>query len=280
MQFLVTQGLERDFIKWVQGAFTERGLKTDIMLMTPHSPSRDAVIQTHVLEGVIAVVDLNINSQTSVKIPLQVFDRSAGTRNVRFDGYQDLTPQIAADVVARSKAASVAAAAAAANQRLPYQAPGGYGQQYMGAGSGAQVYPTNFQSMPVAVSQPPVAAAQPAAYDLASLMGQLDGPTLSQLLATLQPSQAAAAPPAALAAPAYGQGGQYGQGASSQVNLGALLSTLSASSAGPMANMTAGPYGGSTAYTGAAPTSYLSAPQNANDQSIQAIMAQLAQYKK
>lgn len=264
VQFLVTQGVERDFIKWVQAAFTERGLKTDIMLMTPHSPSRDSVIQTHVLEGVAAVVDLSVNAQASLKIPLQVFDRSAGTRNVRFDGYQDLTPQVAADVVVRAKAVA-----------NPYQAAGGYGQQPYGAPApGPQGYASNYQAPPVA-APPGAAAAQPGAYDLAALMGQLDGAALSQLLAALQAPQAA---------PAYSQQGvQYGQSAAPQVNLGALLSTLGASTGGsgqpaPAAYGGSAPYGGSVAPGTSA--SYMPNTQNPNDQSLQAIMAQLAQYKK
>ena len=46
----------------------------------------DAVVKRQILEGVQAVVKIFRQSQVTGKIPLQVFDRSGGVDNVRFDG--------------------------------------------------------------------------------------------------------------------------------------------------------------------------------------------------
>lgn len=45
-----------------------------------------AVIRRQILEGVIAVVELSRASQYTGKIPLQIFDRSGGADNVRYNG--------------------------------------------------------------------------------------------------------------------------------------------------------------------------------------------------
>lgn len=48
--------------------------------------SLDAVVKRQILEGVQAVVKIFRQSQVTGKIPLQVFDRSGGVDNIRFDG--------------------------------------------------------------------------------------------------------------------------------------------------------------------------------------------------
>lgn len=48
--------------------------------------SLDAVVKRQILEGVQAVVKVFRQSQVNGKIPLQVFDRSGGVDNIRFDG--------------------------------------------------------------------------------------------------------------------------------------------------------------------------------------------------
>ncbi|OAA59164.1 RNA-binding protein [Niveomyces insectorum RCEF 264] len=287
VQFLVTQGLERDFVKWVQSAFTERGLKTDIMLLTPHGPSRNTVIQVHVLEGVIAVVDLDMKAQSTGKIPLQVFDRSGGATSVRFDGYQDLAPPVAADVVVRAKSAA-ALLQQQQQQHYGYQPPAtGYGQPY--APAAPQAYPSAAPQ-----SAPAAAPAANAAYDLASLVGQLDGAALAQLVGALQGAPAAAAtaaagPPstASTAHAGYPQAAQqYGAPTQQQLNLAALLGNYGGAAAVPNVQGAPGSYGNAAAYgvpssapaTSAAP--YGSVPQGANDQTLQAIMAQLAKSRQ
>lgn len=54
--------------------------------MLPPRVSLSAVIERQINEGVLAVVKLSRNNQYSGKVPLQVFDRSGGANNVRFNG--------------------------------------------------------------------------------------------------------------------------------------------------------------------------------------------------
>lgn len=152
-----------------------------------------------------------MRAQNTAKIPLQVFDRSAGT-NVRFDQYQDLDPPIAAQLVLRTKG-SVAQPPAyppqPAYQPQPYGAPAGY------------------PAYPPPVQQPP--AANP---DITGLVGQLsqmpnvDGATLQTILASLQQP---GAPPTPAGYPAHYGGHQALP--NPQVDLNALITNLSASSA-------------------------------------------------
>lgn len=46
----------------------------------------DAAVQRQIVEGVLAVVRLARPNQFSRKVPLQVFDRSGGPDNLRFNG--------------------------------------------------------------------------------------------------------------------------------------------------------------------------------------------------
>ncbi|KAI0439137.1 hypothetical protein F4803DRAFT_63731 [Xylaria telfairii] len=105
VQFLLLQDVKREFVSWAQNAFASQGLRVDVMFLNPQFP-RDAVIQRQVMEGVHAVAELDFRAQGYGRIPLQVFDRSAGYNNVRFDQYQDLEPVIAAQLVARTKSQS------------------------------------------------------------------------------------------------------------------------------------------------------------------------------
>ncbi|KAK8055011.1 RNA recognition domain-containing protein, partial [Apiospora rasikravindrae] len=105
VQLLLLQEVDREFVTWVQRSFAERGLKVDVMFLNPRFP-RDLVIQRQIVEGVHGVSELDFRAQSLAKIPLQVFDRSAGRHNARFDQYQDLDPAIAAELVARARSLS------------------------------------------------------------------------------------------------------------------------------------------------------------------------------
>ncbi|KAJ8126710.1 hypothetical protein O1611_g6927 [Lasiodiplodia mahajangana] len=106
VQFLLLQDVRPDFIAWVEAAFVHEGLTVKTMFLHPRFP-RDAVIQRQVLEGVHAVVELDTRSEGLGRVPLQLFDRSGGYDNVRYDKYQDLEPHIAAQLVARAKPPSL-----------------------------------------------------------------------------------------------------------------------------------------------------------------------------
>ncbi|KAI0404722.1 hypothetical protein F4802DRAFT_218038 [Xylaria palmicola] len=102
VQFLLLEDVKREFVSWARDAFISQGLRVDVIFLNPKF-SRDALIHRQVLEGVHAVAELDFRAQEYGKINLQVFDRSAGQHNVRFDQYQDLDPIIAAQLVTRVK---------------------------------------------------------------------------------------------------------------------------------------------------------------------------------
>lgn len=163
VQIILMDELDRGFVSWVEDQMRKRNLKTEVMYLSPRLPL-PAVIKRQILEGVLAVAQLTRRSQDISKIPLQVFDRKGGANNVRFDEYQDLDPEIAAELVLRAKQQQ-----AQVQVQAPQQPP--YGQPQFAAG---QSY------------QPPVSA--PVAANLASLVGNLDNAALQQLLGTLNSS--------------------------------------------------------------------------------------------
>lgn len=154
-QIVLMDELDRGFVAWVEGEMRARGIRTEVLLLSPRS-SLAAVIRRQILEGVLAVAQLTRRSQDTSKIPLQVFDRTGGANNVRFDEYQDLEPKIAAELVLRAKKTQVPQAALTyAQPQLPTQ----------------QTYQTPTTTAP--------------APNLANLVGQLDNATLQKILGTL-----------------------------------------------------------------------------------------------
>ncbi|PLN80458.1 hypothetical protein BDW42DRAFT_170889 [Aspergillus taichungensis] len=194
VQILVLEDVDRNFIFFVENAFRNRGLRVDVLVLGPRIPL-NAAVQRQISEGVLAVVRLARPNQFSRKIPLQVFDRSAGVDNVRFNEYPDVEPNIAAEIVFHA-------------QSLNRSAP-----------------PTPFPPPPPAFGVPPMAPAPipstlvppvsmpPASIpalsnpaNVANLITSLDGPTLQSLLSTLQtrPPAVPAAQPPFTAAPNVG----------------------------------------------------------------------------
>jgi hypothetical protein len=60
-------------------------------------------VKRQIIEGVQAIVKLIQHNQFTMKVPLQVFDRSAGASNVNFNEYVDLDISVAADIVLHAK---------------------------------------------------------------------------------------------------------------------------------------------------------------------------------
>ena len=173
VQIIALDPLDRDFITWVEQAFSSRAVKVDVLLLSPRL-SEQAVVRRQIVEGVIAVVKLTMQNQNSGKIGLQVFDRrnagTGGAENVRFEEYDQLDPPIAAELALRAKGQQApqgwgAQPAYAAppqqpySQQQPYGAygapppqqappPGPYGQPPPG-------YPPNYAQPPPQNQQTP-----------------------------------------------------------------------------------------------------------------------------
>lgn len=217
VQIIVIGELDRNFIGWVERCFIDRGVRVDVLLLSPRMPEA-AVIRRQIIEGVLAVSKVDRMSQQIAKIPLQVFDRRSGA-DVRFEQYADLEPLVAAEVVLRAKATSGVS-------QTPSAPAGGYGYGYgYGAGSIAQAAPA-------------APAPAPVGQDLSKLIGSMDSNGLQQLLGAMQ-QQGQIAPPVltqAIAAqapvvgppqgiyppPAYGQ-----SGAAQQPDMANILAQLS-----------------------------------------------------
>jgi len=73
------------FVDFIQGAFRGRGLNVAVLTMPPQV-SMSAVVKRQVMEGVSAIVKLYSANQARTRIPVQVFDRSGGAGQVRFEG--------------------------------------------------------------------------------------------------------------------------------------------------------------------------------------------------
>lgn len=270
IQIILQQEVNRDFVGWVENAFKEKGLRPEVMFLHPRFP-KDQVIQRQAAEGVHAVVELDMRAQNRGKIPVQVFNRSGGSNNVRFYQYEDLDPAMAGEVVLRAKAT------AAAYAQQPY---GGYQQPYQPP---PQQHPP--RSGPYGGALPPAAYVQsvaaapvtavPNIADIAKLVGQVDNVTLQRLLASMA-TPAHSAMPAAAAPPA----------GNAQVDIHALLGALGGNPAGQAtaaaqaATHYGGHYGGGQ---GPPPHSAPPAPTGAaagDSAAVQNIMAQLSRYRQ
>ncbi|KAJ5294067.1 hypothetical protein N7508_008888 [Penicillium antarcticum] len=161
---LVLEELDRNFVLHVENAFRNRGLRVDVLVLGPRIPL-GAAVHRQFIEGVLAVVRLSRPNQISRKIPLQLFDRTAGLDNVRFLDYPELEPNMSAELLSHQAQAMQRGAAPAAFAPNP-----------------AFGIPT-VPPMPIpqpglpALSNPP---------NIANLIGSLDGPSLSSLLSALQ----------------------------------------------------------------------------------------------
>ncbi|KAJ9285557.1 hypothetical protein DTO021C3_6811 [Paecilomyces variotii] len=176
VQIIVLDDVDRNFIFRIEGAFQSRGLRVDVMAPSSRI-SISAIVHRQMVEGVLAVVKVARNHQYSGKIPLQVFDRTGGPDNVRFNEYTDLDLNVAAEVVVRA-------------------------QTMQRGGVPNPTAPAPFPPNPAfaTAAQFPALQAQQAALpalsnpgNIASLISTLDGPTLQSLLGALQQQQRPAA---------------------------------------------------------------------------------------
>jgi nuclear polyadenylated RNA-binding protein 3 len=256
VQIILMDQLDRNFISWVENEMRGRGVKVEVMFLSPRFPI-EAVIRRQILEGVHAVSKLDMRSQNASKIPLQVFDRQAGANNVRFDEYQDLDPKIAGELVVRAKNTQPKAP----NHQMPYsQAP-----QY-----------TNEQSY-----QQPTAA--PAVPNIANFAGQLNNAALQQLLGSFNIPQQHNAPAAAANSAinlAGILGGLNGQQKLQPYQQPSADPYASLASNPALASLASNPALASLLGNTAAPQPAQPQPQQQSAQQVQNIMAQLARFRQ
>ncbi|KAL6721084.1 nuclear polyadenylated RNA-binding protein 3 [Lecanora helva] len=175
VQVILVDEVDRTFVGYIQQSFRGRGLRCDVLQLPRVSLS--AVVKRQVVEGVQAVVKIFRRSQLTGKIPLQVYNRSAGIDNVRFDDYEDLDANIAAEIVIRAKTTHLAPAP----PPQQYQQPQPYGASpYQQPLPHQQIQNTQPQAQAQAPSNPP---------NLANLITSLDGPALQKLLGAMSQQQ-------------------------------------------------------------------------------------------
>ncbi|EFQ97556.1 hypothetical protein MGYG_00597 [Nannizzia gypsea CBS 118893] len=162
VQVIVLENADNDFVYRVENAFRDRGLRCDVLILSPRI-RLSAVVRRQVMEGVLAIVRISRANQYSGKIPLQIFDRSGGMGNVRFNEYSELDLSLAAEVVVHAR-----------NSQKP---------------NPIQLQP---QLLPVALPSQPIQQPVPAQSEqaaIASLLSNLDSSTLHTLLNSLNQQQ-------------------------------------------------------------------------------------------
>lgn len=255
VQFLILQEVDRDFVSWVERSFLDLGLKVQVLFLHSHL-SREAVIQRQVMEGVHAVVELDFQAQRSGTVSLQVFNRSSGRDNIRYDQYQDLNPTIAAQLVQRAKP-----------QSHHIQPPPPYGgMQYPHSPAQYSPAPHPAYGPPAYPSQPYPNA--PIPHPPAGAQGSLDNATLQKILGSLHSQQGT--PPNA--PQTYAPGQPVGRPPPHQHPNAAFAS------AGPTTPSTPG--SGQQYNANFPPAPAPGAQSGDPNQHVQTIMAQLARYRQ
>ncbi|KAJ9481296.1 hypothetical protein VN97_g12192 [Penicillium thymicola] len=137
-------------------------VRVDVLVLGP-GISLGAALHRQFIEGVLAVVRLSRPNQISRKIPLQLFDRTAGLDNVRFLDYPDLEPNMSAELPSHQAQAMQRGAAPVA-PNLAFGIPA---------------------MSPMPILQPNLHALSNS-RNLANLIYSLDGPSFSYLLSAIQ----------------------------------------------------------------------------------------------
>lgn len=240
------------------------------MYLHPRIP-KEQVIQQQVAEGVHAVVELDLRTQSLGRIPVQAFDRSAGMSNVRYDQYVDLDPNTAAEVILRAKTSG------AANYSQSYGGAGGYTNAYNGPPQQQPQQATYQAQQPYPPTQ---AQASQSAAELAGLMGQVDNTTLQRLLTSIQatPTGGVSGVPATALRPGVAPPAAANQ----QLDIQAILGTLNGNAAGQQQGLPQSPYGTPYGAAHAMPNSGTpqTGPNGEAAAQVQNIMAQLARYRQ
>ena len=103
VQLLVLEpSVAQSFINWIEQGFRSKGLRASTIWLSSRLPL-NGVVKRQIIEGVQAIVKLTQAAQYNSKVPLQVFDRTAGASNVNFNEYVDLDVPVAADIVSHAR---------------------------------------------------------------------------------------------------------------------------------------------------------------------------------
>ncbi|KAF3931698.1 hypothetical protein ABW19_dt0203391 [Dactylella cylindrospora] len=207
---VVFDELDHGYIKYVDGTFKDRRLRTDVLHITPRI-HLESYIKRQILEGCQAVVFLTRQTQDARKVSVQIF-KGDGSNAGQYDEYDMVNPDAAAELVLR----------ACSSRSSQYNPPNPYPNAPYQAQQPPAMIP---QAQPNLYS--PISAPQPAALpsaplsaaNLTGILQALDPATLQGLLAQLQAQQQQ--PGAAATANPYMQAAA--QPIQKQADLSALL---------------------------------------------------------
>lgn len=107
IQIVVLDESDRTYIYWVETSIRQAGFRVETLFLSPRL-GLPAVVRQMVKEGVLAIVQCNRQLQMMNKVSLQVFDRSQGFSNVRFDEYAGLDMATAIGLLKRTQQQAVA----------------------------------------------------------------------------------------------------------------------------------------------------------------------------
>jgi hypothetical protein len=74
-----------DFIRYVEDTFRSHNLRINVLIMSPRL-SEPAVVRRQIIEGVLAIVRIDMAALSKSKVNVQIFDRRSGASNVQFNG--------------------------------------------------------------------------------------------------------------------------------------------------------------------------------------------------
>ncbi|TLS24428.1 hypothetical protein PpBr36_08215 [Pyricularia pennisetigena] len=276
-QILLLEDVNRDFVQYVEKAFTGVGLTTDVMFVDVRA--MDSVQQRLIMQGAHASVQLDMRAQNIGKVTMRVFKRTPGVSHVSYDEYRDLDVNIAASLVLQTKNMS-RPQQQAPPPAYPPHAASGYPHAYPAPAYGAPAHtmPAQQPLMPGALGQVDPAVLQ-------RVLMQLNG---SQPQAHGSPTAYGALPHVSVMAPAPAA---PAPGPASQIDINAILNNLRSASAngvpapgpGLAAYGTAAPYPGGpnpmSPVNGGPGTAPHAGATNAN-QHVQNIMAQLSRFRQ
>ncbi|RVD84542.1 uncharacterized protein DFL_006288 [Arthrobotrys flagrans] len=178
---VVFDELDPAYIKYVDGTFRDRRLRTDVLHITPRI-NLESYIKEQVVQGCKAFVFLTRATQQASKVSIQIFKGNSGSAG-QYDEYDMIPADSAAELVRR----------AVGSQPQPQPQYNGHSQNSYPAQQ-PPAYHGQPHSAYVSTNQPiyPINNPQPAQLAQAGLTGilqNLDPATLQTLLAQLQQQQ-------------------------------------------------------------------------------------------